>query len=407
MQFWRRQIAVHGDNAWMRSYIIRLYVIIFEMYADIFVEWSSSKWDRLKGSFDRSFFDKKVSSKRTEMRELEHNLEREAKLSTEARIQELPTRILQQVSLLLEAKLGPSVQSHLREIAYNQLRLVTHSQNVLTVRPTLPADETAIPNDTIGDEMSLYPTTALKNIVPASTLEMQETTIVNWMAQASTLSIDNDAHDTLQRWINGDEKRCIWIEGPYIASSPSESSLMSAALIAVARQSAAQSISYFCTEAAVKSDYTEFQSNALQKMVYSFIGQLVALLPDGLEQPTGLLESQIRSLEKSTASVSQAIEVLRTLMSQRPPVLICLVDGIQVLEDRGNPSQMVQLRQIVDLLAPQDAVAPEKAVRTCFTTDGTSDVLAELVGKGTVAKIEYDTEFQDLIGVDGIDVSML
>lgn len=391
----------------MRSYIIRLYVIIFEMYADIFVEWSSSKWDRLKGSFDRSFFDKKVSSKRTEMRELEHNLEREAKLSTEARIQELPTRILQQVSLLLEAKLGPSVQSHLREIAYNQLRLVTHSQNVLTVRPTLPADETAIPNDTIGDEMSLYPTTALKNIVPASTFEMQETTIVNWMAQASTLSIDNDAHDTLQRWINGDEKRCIWIEGPYIASSPSESSLMSAALIAVARQSAAQSISYFCTEAAVKSDYTEFQSNALQKMVYSFIGQLVALLPDGLEQPTGLLESQIRSLEKSTASVSQAIEVLRTLMSQRPPVLICLVDGIQVLEDRGNPSQMVQLRQIVDLLAPQDAVAPEKAVRTCFTTDGTSDVLAELVGKGTVAKIEYDTEFQDLIGVDGIDVSML
>lgn len=391
----------------MRSYIIRLYVIIFEMYADIFVEWSSSKWDRLKGSFDRSFFDKKVSSKRTEMRELEHNLEREAKLSTEARIQELPTRILQQVSLLLEAKLGPSVQSHLREIAYNQLRLVTHSQNVLTVRPTLPADETAIPNDTIGDEMSLYPTTALKNIVPASTLEMQETTIVNWMAQASTLSIDNDAHDTLQRWINGDEKRCIWIEGPYIASSPSESSLMSAALIAVARQSAAQSISYFCTEAAVKSDYTEFQSNALQKMVYSFIGQLVALLPDELEQPTGLLESQIRSLEKSTASVSQAIEVLRTLMSQRPPVLICLVDGIQVLEDRGNPSQMVQLRQIVDLLAPQDAVAPEKAVRTCFTTDGTSDVLAELVGKGTVAKIEYDTEFQDLIGVDGIDVSML
>lgn len=391
----------------MRSYIIRLYVIIFEMYADIFVEWSSSKWDRLKGSFDRSFFDKKVSSKRTEMRELEHNLEREAKLSTEARIQELPTRILQQVSLLLEAKLGPSVQSHLREIAYNQLRLVTHSQNVLTVRPTLPADETAIPNDTIGDEMSLYPTTALKNIVPASTFEMQETTIVNWMAQASTLSIDNDAHDTLQRWINGDEKRCIWIEGPYIASSPSESSLMSAALIAVARQSAAQSISYFCTEAAVKSDYTEFQSNALQKMVYSFIGQLVALLPDELEQPTGLLESQIRSLEKSTASVSQAIEVLRTLMSQRPPVLICLVDGIQVLEDRGNPSQMVQLRQIVDLLAPQDAVAPEKAVRTCFTTDGTSDVLAELVGKGTVAKIEYDTEFQDLIGVDGIDVSML
>lgn len=414
MLYWRRQMALHGKNAWMRRYILRLYVIIFEMYTDIFVEWSSTKWDRLKGNFDRSFFDKKVTSKRAEMKSLEHDLEREAELSTQIRTWEIPTRgevqaMLQHFSHSLEERLGRSEQHLLAQLVLSPLFSATQSEDAPKARSATPmsfTDHAVKVNDFPAATQSSLSTNALKSLVLTSQSDLQERTLIGWMSQASNLTIDTTMYDTLQSWVHGDKNSCIWIEGPYDTSSPSENSLISAALIDVARRSTTKHLSYFCTEAAVPPSEPSFHSTALAKMVHSLIAQLVSLLPSETKQSISLSEAPGRALRSCTLSPFQAIEILRELMTLRPPVLICLIDGIQVLEDRGDAFRMARLAEVVNVLLSESTDAV-KAVRVCFTTDGNSAVLADLVRDGGVTRIENDTAFEDTIGAEGVDMSML
>lgn len=64
IEFWNRLMEEHGDVKMLRQYIQELYVVVFEIFMDIFTSWSKSSWKRFLTSFDESSFTKLFTERR-------------------------------------------------------------------------------------------------------------------------------------------------------------------------------------------------------------------------------------------------------------------------------------------------------------------------------------------------------
>lgn len=79
----------HGNNWFMQKYIRDLYVVVFEFFTMLFVQWSASGWKRLINSFDKNAFDKLFTAHQRKMNVISNKLEREAKLERATRIDDM------------------------------------------------------------------------------------------------------------------------------------------------------------------------------------------------------------------------------------------------------------------------------------------------------------------------------
>lgn len=92
--------------------------------------------------------------------------------------------------------------------------------------------------------------------------------------------------------------------------------------------------------------------------------------------------------------MSEMLELLCGLHSLWPKLVICVVDGLQIVEDRSDREHTHVLQQVVYWLCPSDSARKREDSKTlteiCFTTDGYVDILGAATRADTLDEVLHD-----------------
>ena len=410
---------VHASNTYMKSYIAELYVIVFSLLVDI-MTWFRSSFRRLIHSFDSAYFDDLIKSKQDNMQKLAQKLENEGKLATEAKIQQLPTKA--EIDLIVSEKLARFMQE--LEKRQGMLGKLVQTSIRDEVGSYIWRDKFAVSSASFSPAIMGYdsPVGSIMPVQRYSTSQIQANgyrlqkyreydAVAALIDQAVELSLNTEVFLRIQTWTGSSKCQTLLIQGPFQASFPSRYTLMSAYLVSTARKADIPVIQYFLqhpgdrqtsTSGSDSDDETDNTADDGARLVYSLISQLLEFLPPGaLESEFDFSSTRFASLSTSAEPLPVAISLLRDLLSIGPPLLFCVIDGLQFLA----PGTLGGLWSLVDLL--RGPRKDDRVLKVLYTTDGFVDALGKLDDDERMSVLDFECEEAGPGEFDAVDVGLL
>ncbi|RDW63357.1 hypothetical protein BP6252_10902 [Coleophoma cylindrospora] len=432
---WKRHMQVYKYNKYMESAYIQMSVGIFEMLADIFTTWSASKWERLKHSFDSSYFAKKLQSNRDMIDKLSKDIEKEASLithkhilqnvATKDDINELMERCWQWNQQLLKlTQTGKFAQVMLMDNAM-PVMLGYEGSGSSSDGPDLNQREIEtreVTSSTLNMSKIIHQATQDdldKILLPFDQGKAQDELL---MRGTASVDIDFEVYRALEQWTKTSSSQYLWIEGPHDVEYPSQNTFTSVSLILSARATGIPTIYHFCGEYPDALSSSDFYTWTTVSLIYSLISQLWQHVSSSKDSKFDFALSRLEGLDGTISSLPLAVTLLGDLMVFRPPVLFCVIDNIQELEDLRDPRLCDVLRKVVGLLCPSvdshqigNRLQNEKEIesdnmqriKTCFTTDGYVDVLGSMSSDERLDKVSYESKIGAFRHREGSDMSGL
>ena len=215
--------------------------------------------------------------------------------------------------------------------------------------------------------------------------------------------ISEDIATAVQSWVLAPSSMLTAIAGLDVqrhSVDPSTISATAAAIIDYADAEDIPVISYFCSldrwKALPKGESME--SQGLIALVSSLSRQLIELLPPKSNTTLNLTAERFQALDGTMKTWKEALSLLEDLLSCSKPVLYCVVDGLQWLDDPATEEHLNEL-----VAAMQRSTAPKKnrpvVLKVLFTTTGRSScLLRNLDHAGLVLADDGALEGQSLRG---------
>ncbi|KAG8525528.1 uncharacterized protein KY384_009172 [Bacidia gigantensis] len=200
---------------------------------------------------------------------------------------------------------------------------------------------------------------------------------------AETSLFDGQIVSALQEWTTAPASQVFCIVGSEHVVEPAPTALIASQYVHFAVQSKIPVISYFCTLPRLKHvpEQQTPESIALISLIYALIRQLIELLPFIMtESSDALSEQRFALLDGSYDSLDTALEILEDLLEQSPPMLLCVIDSFQLLDDRSTKRQ---LPLFLDSLRGHrqtknvEGVSSDRLLKILFTTAGRSRCLLD------------------------------
>lgn len=172
------------------------------------------------------------------------------------------------------------------------------------------------------------------------------------------LEISSSIAKALFDWTQTNPSLPLAIEGSRPLGLPGRLTLVSACYITVARKHNIPVISHFCA-----SSPRTNKKAGLIALVYSLIRQLIELVPPMLDCDSNcdLSGERFRRLNGTIGSWNDALAILDTLLRYRPPVLFCVIDALDVLEEAGDEALEQYVRGLVTTLSSHNTLLPTSA----------------------------------------------
>lgn len=151
---------------------------------------------------------------------------------------------------------------------------------------------------------------------------------------------------SLRDWITDRNSQILAIGGSPATAFPSPVALISKCYANSARQAEVPVISHFCSLPATAASGMSLQEQGLLSLVYSLIRQLIDCLPPIVDCAVSceLSAERLTALSGNLTSWKEVLSLIDILLHFAPPLLICVIDGIDVLQD---PSTNVHIRSLV------------------------------------------------------------
>lgn len=186
-------------------------------------------------------------------------------------------------------------------------------------------------------------------------------------------SIPQDAIQSLRLWTQSGDSRFLWIEGPGEDPGNEALSELGKQICRSAYEARIPVVSFFRRDHYRPQPQlsTSVQQDGLISLLYSLIQNFINLLPSQFIVTARLARDRFQELDGSFSSVQAALGVLESLMELAPPALICVIDGMERLEDRET---MVGIALLVNMLRKQSS---GRRFKVLFTTLGRSYVLGK------------------------------
>lgn len=145
----------------------------------------------------------------------------------------------------------------------------------------------------------------------------------------------------LQEWMSAEAGGWLWLQGPPSSGTISNVSIAAAYAVTLAEQLNIPTVAYrFRADdfglAENGQSHTVGRSVAMDRfvvMIYSFIRQLVWLLPEKVETDIDLSVARFQRLDGGTASVLDAFNLVEALICFMPKTLIIVIDGMQYIDN--------------------------------------------------------------------------
>ena len=176
------------------------------------------------------------------------------------------------------------------------------------------------------------------------------------------------------------QSQFLCIVGPHQAMGESMTTLIAAKYAASAAKANIPVVSFVCKLSRSKdlNDRTP-EAEGLISLVYGLIRQLINLLPLVFESKKQLDLETFERLDGTLKTWPLAIAVLKALLDSSPSVLLCVIDGFELLED---PSTQKYLVNLIDALCghngnSDDRKSTKRTLKILFTTAGRSRCLLD------------------------------
>ena len=413
--YWKELMEINEDNMRMDHFVARLYVVVFTFLTTIMTKWlSKSSLARMFRSFDSEFFKEEIEAKKSSIRDLEHKLERSANLSMQRSIRnvipkaEMKALIADQqakfqIEWLIkmsqqEAILGRTVKNALEE-QYESERQRTQERAVIA-DPPRPA-----PDQRIGGERSLMlegpgssstfytvgeiRLNALRRLRPY-TIQLQD---IESIVHPQFLNVNIEVFNRIKQLNASSSSQTLWIHGPFLVPRPSRYTQLSATVVMTAQRAKIPTINYFCDSTIGVID-----------LILSLTAQLVRLLPHDFESTLDFSATRFDTFVDGSPTINQAIRLFRDLLTVGPYMLLIVIDGLQVLD---NSSNRTQIQSLVDVLHSASKGEPDRVIKTLFTTDGFTDALIRIPGDERMNCMDFASEDGAGPEYDGVEIGFL
>lgn len=143
--------------------------------------------------------------------------------------------------------------------------------------------------------------------------------------------------ERLLNWTMASESELLWLCGPISNESLSHISLSVAYIVLLSDQAKLPMISYRCRNEELglcgSRSNSSVPMDRLTVVVYSLIRQLVWLLSDPVETYSDLSAMRFGSLDANSETLIDALNLLDELLALVPKVLICVIDGFQLIDN--------------------------------------------------------------------------
>ncbi|KAH7193950.1 uncharacterized protein B0J16DRAFT_336283 [Fusarium flagelliforme] len=338
--------------------------------------WFQSKWLRTKSSVAPAFYNDEIQTKVNKMKSIVKTISREAKLVTQLDIQDIKAN----VSQLMSAEGIQSCFDHQKDYITHQLQLRDEIQQaslgemqtrlhvigscvtelLLQMQISNNRPQKSVGNRDIGliqapplnSSLEGFDTsTSDGRIVGREELEVISRHVEKYISDKKNMSSDKNIPNVqvpseiavrIQTWITSADSQALWIKGLTHPTHGRVASTTAAYVVALAHSTRIPCVSFFCQLPGLSG---QKQHEQLISLLYSLIRQLSLLVPETMSPSSDLL-SELGSLDGSLSSIPLAVKIIKVLYDFAPPLLFCVLDGLQFLGKEGEAS----IGQLIDIL---------------------------------------------------------
>ena len=169
----------------------------------------------------------------------------------------------------------------------------------------------------------------------------------------------------LKDWTLATSSQTLWIMGnPFTPEC--EASIAATHIVAIAQRANLPCLFFFCHLAnfnGLRQDSERRHQDQLTTLLYALIRQLSMLTPENFRDSYDFT-SALDSLQGSPESIPKALDIIRALLLHTPRLLLCVIDGLQILGHRDTNSYIDQL---LDALRAQN---DSRVFKLLLTTRG-------------------------------------
>ncbi|KAE8157974.1 hypothetical protein BDV40DRAFT_276869 [Aspergillus tamarii] len=215
--------------------------------------------------------------------------------------------------------------------------------------------------------------------------------------------------ESLQQWATNVHSQVLAIGGSPSTAFPSPVALVSACYATFARKAKLPVISHFCSlPTEERSGMTLFEQGLIS-LAYSLIRQLIDYLPPVLEghAACNLNTERFSPLNGTMTSWKEVLSLIDMLLYLAPPVLVCIIDGLDVLEDSSTDGPIRSLvRTLLTHTRHQTSPAADGSqnqdvlLKVLFTVAGRPNTLVETLSENRLILSESN-QVSQLASTDG------
>ena len=225
--------------------------------------------------------------------------------------------------------------------------------------------------------------------------------------------ISATAFAPLQEWMSAEEGGWLWLHGPPLTGTVGNVSVAAAYAVTLTEQLNIPTVAYrfraddFGLAENAKSDAIG-RSLAMDRfvlMIYSFVRQLIWLLPEEVETDIDLSVARFQRLDGGRASLLDAFNLIEALLTLMPKALVIVIDGVQYIdndEEEAVDCTWGYLDLFLDILRE---AGQSRTLKVLLSSDGLCKTLSDedVIGFQERAEIGNDegsnrhlSEFQNL-----------
>ena len=201
---------------------------------------------------------------------------------------------------------------------------------------------------------------------------------------SSVTYMDWQVVSALEEWTTS-RSQVLCIVGPNQVVDISPTTMVATQYVVSANQANIPIISYFCELPRPRTRLPRGvtpEMSGLLSLTYALIRQLIELLPSFMNYTDGLGKQRFERLDGSVDSYDEAITVLGELLDLSPPMLFCVIDAFEVLDDRSTARHVTAFVNTLrghEIYKSPLSTGSDRVLKILFTTAGRSrSLLTEL-----------------------------
>jgi len=154
---------------------------------------------------------------------------------------------------------------------------------------------------------------------------------------------------SLQKWAKNPRSQALAVGGSQLTATPSPVALISACYNLFARRAQLPVVSHFCALPANDKQGITPHQRGLIALTYSLIRQLIDTLPTVIDSDAllDLSAERFRILDGTMFSWKPALALIDTLLHFLPPLLLLIIDGIDIILDASTDTQLRDLIRVL------------------------------------------------------------